>query len=744
MKKFKTLISFTLIISLAMALVVPTKAFADVGVPDIPWYIDDNYYNWLNRDGNYLGKVLTWCNDVIGLENRPQSELWTGTGDASVYNSSTTNYYTPVSISNQDYYYDIYNPVTNTYNTVNYTNLRYDPTYNSYYYDYEYNNYDYNAYVSYSDTYVTYNYICPEDPNQNKFFEVYFVLPDGRNSFNLTKDDLKGIVFSYDVDTYDVGQIGSTIGLWHLDGNFENTIDGSISSGNGSFVDSYFDGGFSLGSNKRLVLNVDEMPEEYTIEWIQYIPNKSSNVTNRLISSSSQTFNGSYNGASIGSMTVNYKTYEYKQNLYNYPSSDIGYHKFAITYSDGNYLYFRDGDIVPSFTLPFSVKNNNSIVFDAYSSSTLLGNYLAPRPNYVTSGNAYYAYFYTGNSNDYMINNNYITSFFGVSNYRIQTISGDLGYLPFTFNFSNHQYYYSTVNSFGYSFYNVNNYNVDSIIDEVRLSEGILYNANYTTRNEPFDSGIGFVVPDNPVEQNIYMQTFVKPNIWQFGGIRNPNPVNGEAYFALDGNVVISAQQYLNGIWQEIPSAIYLDGSFHNLLGYDLTTLVYFGGNASSGSNFDVDLSTTNSYLKDIRDFLAKTFGYAAFDPDSGSVNDYGIWIPNDESASNGSWWDVLLPLVYLLFVIIFLLQTVNAVFALITFLVNLIFIEPSIQGINEDFVLAFQWLRGETENPFYLFGNITCWDFMVVLFEIFFVGLAFAVIRKNVDTLNVSGLKKR
>lgn len=743
MKKIKILVSFTLIISLTMALVVPTKAFADIGVPDIPWYIDDNYYNWLNRDGNYLGKVLTWCNDVIGLENRPQSDLWSGSGDSYVYNSSSTNYYTPISVSNQDYYYDIYNPVTNTYNTVNYTSLRYDPTYNSYYYDYEYNNYDYNAYVSYSDTYVTYNYICPEDPNQNKFFEIYFVLPDGRNSFNLTKDDLKGIVFSYDVDVYEVGQIGNTLGLWHLDGNFENVINGIISSGNGSFVDSYFDGGFSLGSDKQLTLNVDEIPNEFTIEWIQYNPSKTSGITNRLVSSSSSTYRGDNNGSSIGSMTVNFKTYEYNKNNYYYPTNDIGYNKYAITYSNGVYLYFKDGVIVSNFTLPFSIIDN-SIIFKASSSKNSLGVYLAPRPEYKTLGNVFYADFYTGNSNDYLINNNFITSSFGVSNYRIQNSSGTLGYLPNTFNFSTNQYYYSTVNSFGYSFYNNNNYNVDSIIDEVRLSEGLLYTENYTPRNEPFDSGIGFVVPSNPIEQNIYMQSFVKPSVWQFGGIRNPNPVNGEAYFALDGNVVISAQQYLNGLWQEIPSAIYLNGSFHNLLGYDLTTLVYFGGNASSGSNFNVDLSTTNSYLKDIRDFLAKTFGYAAFDPNTGYVNDYGIWIPSDESATNASWWDVLLPLVYLFFVIIFLLQTVNAVFALITFLVNLIFIQPSIQGINEDFVLAFQWLRGETENPFYLFGTITCWDFMVVLFQIFFVGLAFAVIRKNVDTLNVSGLKKR
>ena len=113
-----------------------------------------------------------------------------------------------------DYSTQIYNPTTNNYHTVN--NVSYSNEYNTYYLTSN----EYNYYVTNNYTYVSY-YITNTTNNETNYYEIYYELPDGRNSFYLTASEVWGEYFLYDVRRADVvaEDDGRTLALYHLDTN---------------------------------------------------------------------------------------------------------------------------------------------------------------------------------------------------------------------------------------------------------------------------------------------------------------------------------------------------------------------------------------------------------------------------------------------------------------------------------------------------------------------------------------------
>ena len=164
-------------------------------------------------------------------ENNVNTYIYRG-GNTSASNT-TNNYrvfkdYTTTNNNTTNYRYDFYNPVTKTYNTVN--NFKYNTTNNTYNYT-TYNttnNYTTNYYIQDNSTHITY-YIVEEDKSTGAVFEsyheVYFKLPDGRNSYTLKKEDIWGQYFIYDYSKYQSvpEDDGKTLGLWHLDGNLKDS-----------------------------------------------------------------------------------------------------------------------------------------------------------------------------------------------------------------------------------------------------------------------------------------------------------------------------------------------------------------------------------------------------------------------------------------------------------------------------------------------------------------------------------------
>lgn len=136
--------------------------------------------------------------------------------EVSMMNRGTPSYKSVLNTTNNTFY-DMSRDYTYTYNTA-----YYNQTYNSYYIPVTYNNVDYNYFVTYTPTYTNITYIVDGcgDPSQAVSNNYYFQLPDGRNSYNLTADDVFGIPLAGDVINYDaVPENDNCVALYHFDGN---------------------------------------------------------------------------------------------------------------------------------------------------------------------------------------------------------------------------------------------------------------------------------------------------------------------------------------------------------------------------------------------------------------------------------------------------------------------------------------------------------------------------------------------
>ena len=168
----------------------------------------------LLKVGKYL--TITSRNDSrvnrSGLTEEEISEfVWIinnyATGDTikdSVFNYEDNTYY---DISN-DTYYNI-------------------DDYNVYYFDdrntYHKTNNEYNFYVTYNITNVSYTYF---EPVQKQIItsKHFYKLPDGRNSADLTADEILGLNLDFEVIKYEENAVDTiTKGLYHFEGNYKDS-----------------------------------------------------------------------------------------------------------------------------------------------------------------------------------------------------------------------------------------------------------------------------------------------------------------------------------------------------------------------------------------------------------------------------------------------------------------------------------------------------------------------------------------
>ena len=189
----------------------------------------------------------------------------------SMRNTGTPSYKSVLNTTNNTFY-DMSRDYTYTYNTAYYNN-----TYNSYYIPVTYNDVDYNYFITYSPTYTNITYIVDgcNDPSQAVSNNYYFQLPDGRNSYNLTADEVFGIPLAGDVINYDaVPENDNCVALYHFDGNI---VDVSGNGNTAKFADgtvpqyissSSFGKHLMLTNRGRFSLTLPEALEApYTIEF---------------------------------------------------------------------------------------------------------------------------------------------------------------------------------------------------------------------------------------------------------------------------------------------------------------------------------------------------------------------------------------------------------------------------------------------------------------------------------------------
>lgn len=180
-----------------------------------------------------------------------------------VYNTGST-YYTQLYNYTTNNFYDITN---NTYYDVN--NWYYDITNNYYTYNID-NSRHYNIYNDYTST----NVFVFNNGNEDSY-KMYYRLPDGRNSYNLTEDDIKGYRTDFIIKNYDnIYDYDSLTALYHFDGNLNNSAYGgqkylNLSKGSNTYNDSaknfgqalFYTGDFSFNVDDGEVLDYKLMPQ---------------------------------------------------------------------------------------------------------------------------------------------------------------------------------------------------------------------------------------------------------------------------------------------------------------------------------------------------------------------------------------------------------------------------------------------------------------------------------------------------
>ena len=500
----------------------------------------------------------------------------------SMRNAGSPSYKSVLNTTNNTFY-DMSRDYTYTYNTAYYNN-----TYNSYYIPVTYNDVDYNYFITYAPTYTNITYIVDgcNDPSQAVSNNYYFQLPDGRNSYNLTADDVFGIPLSGEVINYDaVPENDNCVALYHFDGN---VVDVSGNGNTAKFADgtvpqyissSSFGKHLMLTNRGRFSLTLPEALEApYTIEFrVNYGQYQSffpiSSELKLLNDSESYLFDSRV--THFGS-TSTYKNnevfikalrdYIVSHNYYSFYFSgvDAGTSSARFGYYWGTKtLYFYD---FPSVTNYYAKDKSGNFV--PISISLLSSNY---DTCFTETKNKYSAEKLTGQSfnyGDYSSNSSIPIPLGQWVNMAIVNDGSTVKYYMNGVEFTPPSNWIRSSGNVNYlSFYGSPGFTY-SYYDELRVSKGALYRENYTPASAPFDIPMALTLPSEKTEGAIAVKSAVAVNNVRLGGVRPSYPAQGDVYISLDADKkVTSCQQYQSGTWTECQGSVCKDNNWVELTG---------------------------------------------------------------------------------------------------------------------------------------------------------------------------------
>lgn len=520
----------------------------------------------------------------------------------SMRNTGTPSYQSVLNTTNNTFY-DMSRDYTYTYNTAYYNN-----TYNSYYIPVTYNDVDYNYFITYAPTYTNITYIqdgC-NDPSQAVSNNYYFQLPDGRNSYNLTADDVFGIPLAGEMINYDsVPENDNCVALYHFDGNI---IDASGNSNTADFTDgtvpqyissSSFGKHLMLNNHGRFNLTLPEALEApYTVEFkVNYGQYVDFLITENMLKSTT-----SYDSPPmflvLPGVTHHGSTSEYKDK-----SVLIQLFKKCSFY-DNIFSFLLYGEEVDgSFSQRFGsiYWTDTKELFDYGSTYYGNGKYGTGGPfdrgilvlsSSLIDGDAA-AVLHSWNMNDGygFWKNGTSKHYFNYSKYSSNTSNpiplGQWVNMAIVNDGSSVKYYMNGVQFTPPSNWQVSIGNLKKIhfaglpgcsysyYDELRISKGALYTSNYTPASAPFDIPLALVLPSEKIEGAIAVKSAVAVNNVRLGGVRPSYPVQGNVYISLDADKkVTSCQQYQSGTWTECQGSVCDNDTWVDLSGYSFAGLV--------------------------------------------------------------------------------------------------------------------------------------------------------------------------
>ena len=580
---------------------------------------ESNYYlasqlKDLNIRRNFYSSTDNSTNVGNGFLNTTASNNHNSFNKMYLYNKSTTtnntSTYSPMYISNSGNTtstttnYNWYNPVTNNYDVNN--NWTYSPTYNTF--NYTTNNYNY--YVTNNNTYISY-YIMPTPENtaddaESLYFEIYFSLPDGRDSYDLTADDVWGTYFCYNGVNYDyvAEDDGTTLGLWHLNNNLKDSSYWANSTGK-AYSTTYKDGGLSTGkflgtsTSDYFTLPLDKvsfsLSSAWTLEWLEYTPKQSGSVSAKAHESQPH-WNDGANSYILGT-NLNYTYYYGACGLGStYPcweSRNDDFAHYAVCYNGSSYSVYVNGvksDVFTSSAGNYSgvSLSSNAVKFAVFQSSR----------NYVNSRHG------SGDSLSSYLRETYGMNWSSRNNLHLNE------------NITENRYF-----------------NSNSIIDEVRLSKGVLYTSDFEPPAQEFVTNMVYVLPESAQEGDFAVQSQYTVDGFRVGGVKPTYPSKGFVYVYEENNKVKSVQQYQGNGWYEVGASVYADGGWKTADGFDLSTFKLSGDDDNGDS--------TTSTLKIIRQPKDKKAHYGDTVNFSIKASGVGLAYQWQRSADGKSWENV-------------------------------------------------------------------------------------------------------
>lgn len=545
----------------------------------------------------------------------------------SMRNLGTSTYNTVLNTTNKTFY-DIRNNFKFTYNTA-----YYNQTYNSYYIPVTYNDVDYNYFITYAPTYTNITYIqdgC-NDPAQAVSDNYYFELPDGRNSYNLTADDVFGIPLAGEVINYDaVPENDNCVALYHFDGNIKD------SSGAGS-VASFLEGSIPayresdsygqclyLSSTDNLSITLpQELEAPYTIEFrVNYGTNRTFTPASSFFAIRSFASSGKYTNEFTSSISIPDPRNELAEYLYLY---EEGVESWSALVPFLSFLGVDGSDSVERISISC---NTSSISAYRYSSVYYvyhqgLGTYV-PMTEYEHYNASAYATAVAA-ADKARANNSFKPSSVYFSSF---PLNRETWYnISIVNDGTQIKWYREGVPFTPPDGWNVSNGSISSVslsgvagltyscYDELRISKGALYSGEYTPHVGPFDVPTVLVTPDISAvpDGTVAVKSAVSVADFRVGGVRPSYPVEGSVYISLDADKkVTSCQQYQSGTWTECQGSVCDNDTWVELTGYsfagqvvnedDFAEVIDKKDDPAIGSNSNPDAEVTSftvHYYKD-------------------------------------------------------------------------------------------------------------------------------------------------
>lgn len=205
------------------------KIEEDKAHPVTLWLADKNGYPYLTTKDKYQLAVNQKVNNIVqdGNGNAVVIQGETVTTQKPVIDQSQMEVNIPVtndnSVSIGEYINQKIDSISYNWDDHSYTVNTYDVTYNNDNRRYETNYYTWNITYNITNTYVT--YIGSNDAYQQKEYEFYYELPDGRSSADLTADEVAAMSFQFaDVMNYQRSATDTNLrALYHFDGDLSDS-----------------------------------------------------------------------------------------------------------------------------------------------------------------------------------------------------------------------------------------------------------------------------------------------------------------------------------------------------------------------------------------------------------------------------------------------------------------------------------------------------------------------------------------